>query len=151
MSTRTDKPTTEDAIRLSHNIYKVRVSLLKSIIPSAFIYPTWGGDVLTEEEVRSVPLAEASSKEYCGVDLEGYSNEVRQYHINRVAWFYHNGVQCEDDWHLPIFSVEKHLFNLHPLIDGNHRYAAAILRGDEYFTLQIRDDPESGEYIFGLK
>jgi hypothetical protein len=38
----------------------------------------------------------------------------------------------------------------HPLLDGNHRYAAALVRGDEFFDLEIDGDVDEAEELFGV-
>ncbi len=86
-----------------------------------------GKDAITREEIQraiddedfhSEPIAE-----------EWYEDGVRDKHIKRIAYLVVHGWDdaIEIDVGVPVLSY----WNDHIVIDGNHRLAAAIFRGDE--------------------
>lgn len=62
----------------------------------------------------------------------------RMWHIRRVAWFVENGknMELELDVGVPCLGYEADWM----VTDGNHRFAAAIIRGDETIEADLAGD-----------
>lgn len=62
----------------------------------------------------------------------------RMWHIRRVAWFVENGknMELELDVGVPSLGYEPDWM----ISDGNHRFAAAIIRGDKTIEAELEGD-----------
>lgn len=67
-------------------------------------------------------------------------------HIERIAYFVSEG--WDEDDYTPEFVVSEEDW---PLGDGNHRFAAAVVRGDELIKILIDGDLTIAEERLGIK
>lgn len=79
---------------------------------------------ISKEEILSCNFVE-KVEEYDPLCLEN-----RESHIKRIAFYVRNGWEDE-----PI-TVLCHP-NIYPIYDGNHRFAAAIIRNDEFIMANV--------------
>lgn len=83
--------------------------------------------------VSNNQLIGCNRQEHCGID-------TRELHIRRIAWFVVNGITLP----ISIFvGPEKWIIS-----DGNHRFAAAIVRRDENIKVNFRGDLEKANDLF---
>jgi hypothetical protein len=96
----------------------------------------WGCGIITPEEVM---LCGNSSIGKVPYSLVAYGHDSREYHIARIAWLADNGW---DDSEYPV-SVDLYAdasYTWHPIIDGNHRFAASILLGRDTIQVSVNGD-----------
>jgi hypothetical protein len=96
----------------------------------------WGVGVITPEEVILCSDNSVGKTPYSQV---AYGHDSRDYHIARISWLADNGW---DDFEEPI-SVDLYAdasYTWHPIIDGNHRFAASILLGRDTIEVLVNGD-----------
>jgi hypothetical protein len=96
----------------------------------------WGVGVITPEEVAACRDNSIGKIPY---SLVAYGHDSREYHIARIAWLADNGW---DDSEYPV-SVDLYAdasYTWHPIIDGNHRFAASILLGRDTIQVSVNGD-----------
>ena len=104
-------------------VHTVPLHKLTRVVATAFEVPLWKGlrDPLTHEEVRAA-LEEGRLDDPARGECDSAdSSWTRQRHAERVAWFALHG------WDEPITLDTGRVW---PVIDGNHRLAAAVYRED---------------------
>jgi hypothetical protein len=85
--------------------------------------------------VANNQLIGCNRQEHCGINVE-------ELHIRRIAWFVVNGIT------LPISIFINP--NRWIVTDGNHRYAAAIVRNDKYVRASLRGTVDYAERFFNI-
>ncbi len=123
-----------------------QVPLIKLTVFSPFKNDVWAECYrpITRWEVRKAIRAKWTiSPEIKGI----YGTRVD--HIRRVAWFAYYGWKDPIDLDVGIPSLDY--YNGWFVIDGNHRHAAAIFRGDEYIRATISGSLDYAEELFGIK
>ena len=124
---------------------RVSVKKLLELYPESdpFKYPIWGDWVLNEEEVyRCVEkgMFEKTPQQRPKTNYEAWLGDFldHAFHAKRVAWL------VVDGWNDPIhIDVGVPSLGYEPdyvVDDGNHRLAAAILRGDETILAECSGD-----------
>lgn len=96
----------------------------------------WGCGVITSEDVIKCENTSIGKIPYSQV---AYGHDSRDYHIARIAWLADNGW---DDSEHPV-SVDLYAdasYTWHPIIDGNHRFAASILLGRDTISVSVSGD-----------
>ena len=68
--------------------------------------------------------------------LYGDEHLERHHHIQRIAWFVVNGKR--NKFPITVDFDEKQW----PILDGNHRYTAAIVRNDPWILASVSGDEE---------
>lgn len=99
-------------------------------VGSPFDVPIWRGlyDPITHDEIDDAIAEGLLNEPIFASESQPYP---REWHIERIAWFVENG------WSQPI---ELDLNALWPVVDGNHRFAAAIHRGDSTLRFCLASD-----------
>ena len=118
--------------------YKVPIESLKAVI-NPLDGDMWKVAAIDPQEVRDA----AGLGKVCELPLAQVKDELppdlhRLFHISRIAWLLGadpNG----DDPHKLMLAVSKDRIWFY---DGNHRVAAAIVRGDDAIILHIADSGE---------
>lgn len=100
------------------DIFRIPIEDFKEIFPSPMKEDVWGVGSITIKEVKDRIKKKrlASTPFSCG-------NEDREYHIRRIAFLVVHP-------HLDDINIEIGLYYNY-IDDGNHRYSAALVRGDE--------------------
>jgi len=128
--------------------YAVSMDVMARLIEPFTDWVPWDCDTFTIADVLAVPLGDE-----CPIP---YEDEVKDmvygqtsYHVSRIAYLLrHPFVMDDDDY--PTFSPSNYNNGSHPLLDGNHRYAAAVIRGDDFFIVDIDGDLDEAEDMFGI-
>lgn len=107
--------------------------------------PPWGCAQITKQEVLA--WASDEGKVPFSVRFVG-QNWSREHHIARIAFLVRTG------WDRPIeIDVGVPSLGCHipwPIIDGNHRLAAAAIRGDATIEVSVGGDLALAEDLFGV-
>lgn len=75
-----------------------------------------------------------------------FTGETRQQHINRIAWYVVHGWA---DSPITIDLTSLDLVIIWPILDGNHRLAAAIYRGDDMIWADVfGSQKQIKEYLY---
>lgn len=94
--------------------------------------PPWNGifsPILEKEVLDTIALGWVTKPER---DYDAWRKETRQEHVNRIAWYVKYGW---GDSHITIdFTYD---IKSDGIFDGNHRAAAAIIRGDEMIWADV--------------
>lgn len=93
----------------------------------------WGVGVITPEAVTACRDNSIGRIPYSQV---AYGHDSYDYHIARISWLAENGW---DDADYPV-SVDLYAdasYTWHPIIDGNHRFAASILLGRDTISVSV--------------
>jgi hypothetical protein len=103
-------------------------------------YWTEGEDAITREEIQRAVGNQDFHQE--PIAEEWYEDGVRDKHIKRIAYLAVHGWDdaIEIDVGVPVLNY----WNDHIVIDGNHRLAAAIFRGDETIGATIAGQLDYG-------
>jgi hypothetical protein len=123
--------------------YKVPIKSLKAVI-NPLDGEMWKVEAIDPQEVRDA----ADQRQFGKLPWAQVKNELpaechRLFHITRIAWLL--GEEMDgDDPHKLMLAVSKDRVWFY---DGNHRVAAAIVRGDDNIILHIA---ESGEVDLAL-
>jgi len=129
--------------------YRVKTSTLIAILGDPFEECVWACRPISLEDVYA--CTEDAQRAEVGSSPENFGRLMsdRDFHIGRVAYLMHRG--WDEETHIPTitFDAETH-DDFHELLDGNHRFAAAIARGDEYFTVSVDGDLDDAERAFGI-
>jgi hypothetical protein len=136
---------------ISEGRYLVPMSVLSDLVEPFYEWVPWDCDVFSVADVLAVPVGEECDVPYD--DATGVRDMVvgqTSYHVARVAHLVRYPSVLDDDDY-PIFSVSNVERGLHPILDGNHRYAAALVRGDEFFVLDVDGDIDEAEALFGVR
>ena len=118
--------------------YRVPIESLKAVI-NPLDGEMWNVETIDPQEVRDA----ADQGKFCKLPWAPVKDELppelhRHFHITRIAWLL--GAEMDgDDSHKLILAVSKDRVWFY---DGNHRVAAAIVRGDANITLHIADSGE---------
>lgn len=149
----------EDELTAEDFILNVPIGNLTALV-SPFEDEIWGEDgsvgVISAEDVRACSdiAIGATPSSVLFADQKD-----RAYHISRIAYFVAYGhPHLKEDYH-PVV-VDVGLFGYMPpniVLDGNHRLAAAIIRGDTHIQVSVSGDILKarqvlieGEDIWGL-
>lgn len=134
---------------LEEGTYRVRVATLISLIGDPFEDSVWACRSISLDDVLACPVE--SYREEPGSAPENFARFAsdRDFHIGRVAHLMHHG--WDESAHVPTieFSIDEWGDPL-ALLDGNHRFAAAVARGDEYFTVAVDGDIDAAKGAFGV-
>lgn len=106
----------------------------------------WGCGLITDEEIRnySGPLRYAPAKQNSAEFFD------REFNIARIAYLLNNGWDAAEGDTEPV-TLDVGLRGYTPaelIVDGNHRVAAAKLRGDETITVAIIGDVNKAIAVF---
>lgn len=108
----------------------------------------WGcGRIHSEDVLNEVGYTRQRAKPL-DYDDEVYSSY--EYNIERIAYFVEHGWESAGSDAEPI-TVDIGLAGytpFHLLVDGNHRVAAAKIRGDETITIELIGDVSKAEAVF---
>jgi hypothetical protein len=127
---------------------QVPVSRLSEICDLTHGITPWGYPINPEEIREAVSAGRVAPKPRRG--FPGWPTErKRQYHIRRVAYLVING------WHNPIeIDVGVPSLNCYidwPIVDGNHRFYASIVREDPFILAVISGELDYAEEILGVR
>lgn len=86
----------------------------------------WGCGVIDEMDVE---LCEDPSIGRLPAGLTNEDTSSQEYNIARIAWFVHNGWDDEDTYEPMTLALNYGLRSEPHFMDGNHRFAAAIVSG----------------------
>lgn len=138
---------------LPEGCYRVPMSLLLDYIGDPFELMVWDCPAFTREDVLRVTEDEETSTPYNSETQDLVAGQS-SYHTARIAYLIRHGWDDSgEDLRTPILEVAfggEYGIGAHPLLDGNHRFAAAILRGDEFFTVYIDGDLDQAEKLLGI-
>lgn len=110
----------------------------------------WACGRISIQDVKNCKELELGSKAFSENDenLKSW-----RYNVARIAWFVKNGwSNCRKDTQ-PILIEVSCIDDFHPIyvVDGNHRLAAAIVRGEEFILAEISGDLLKAEEILKVK
>lgn len=140
--------TTTDS--LPEGCYRVPMSILLDYIGDPFELMVWDCPVFTREDVLAVSEGDEVATPY-NDDIQDLVIGQDSYHIGRIAYLLRHGWdESGADLRTPVleFSLSNDPYRTHPLLDGNHRFAAAVLRGDAFFTVYVDGDLDEAEDLF---
>lgn len=109
--------------------------------------PFWTSEPVTPAQVmaavrdgrlRPTPVPESS---------QAWSDTAA--HAERVAWYYVQGLSAEDCIEIDVGVPSLGCFVTEPVQDGNHRLAAALIRGDPGIPCSIGGSDEEVRRRFG--
>ena len=105
----------------------------------------WSGESITTEEVKAaIEEGAIETRDWNDAkrNFRGNSPESKAFHINRIATLYRSEIEGRI-----ILAIEPSGSALKVRIhDGNHRFAAAVLRGDEFVDTGVLDE-ECGDIL----
>lgn len=99
----------------------------------------WGVGVITPEEVIACRDNHIGRIPYSQVL---YGTDDKNYHIARISWLAEHGWEESAFSEYPI-SVDLYAdsaFSWHPIVDGNHRFAASVLLGMPTIEISVNGD-----------
>lgn len=105
---------------------KISTAKLQSIC-DPFVTNPWGGKPITPDEVKSIRAWQAIREP---APLSDPPKLTRDYHVKRIAWLVINGWDDEIQIDVGVPELNDHVE--WPIMDGNHRFMAALIRQDEY-------------------
>ncbi len=111
-------------------VHRVDMACMKKVFQSPLTGHAWGWSPIYPYEIRKrISERKLDTRPWGWGDdenLAGLGNERREYHLQRIAYLVVTPDTKPVDIELGISE------GYHPdLSDGNHRYSAAIIRGDE--------------------
>lgn len=109
----------------------------------------WGCGVITMEDVLSCFDFHQASYPY---ESSEYDTTTREYNIARIAYIAEYELYKYSEREQTPISVEITLMGdsslaHHPIIDGNHRVAAAHVLNEEFITIEISGDLDSAHEL----
>jgi len=108
----------------------------------------WGcGKIDSEDVLLQVGFTQQRARP---VDYDDGLYSSYDYNIERIAYFVEHGWESAGSDREPV-TVDIGLAGytpLHLLVDGNHRVAAAKIRGDESITIELIGDVAKAEAVF---
>ena len=107
----------------------------------------WGCRPITHSEV----LAAVKDGRFCRKQHRVDWNSkglTRKEHIERIAFFVVHGSADPISIDVGVPALGCHV--AHPLQDGHHRLAAAILRGDKYINAEVSGQLDYAAELFGV-
>lgn len=126
-------------------IHQVPIAALLDFTSSAFETDVWGVGILPIELVfKSVTLGDIVA-----VPETDFFKRDLSYHAKRVAYLFLNG--WFDPIEIDVGIPELGHMTFCPIQDGNHRFAAAVLRKDELISAEIFGSVDYAEELFGIK
>ena len=128
--------------------YLIPLNLLKELLISPFEQVPWDCEQFSAEDVLSV-----SPSEYCDtpyvLEVQDWVAGQTGYHISRIAYLKAHGWEGEEQDHRPLLSVESD--GRCRLLDGNHRFAAAVLRDDQFFLVEIDGFLDAADEVLNVQ
>lgn len=67
------------------------------------------------------------------------ADESREYHIARISWLAENGWD-ETSHPVSVDLYPEAMYDWHPIVDGNHRFAASLFSGRESLQVSVSGD-----------
>lgn len=106
------------------DIKPVQISIQKVVdfFDFSFEENPWGCEFFSIEDVKQA----IADKSFCSLPVD--NTETKEKHIRRIAFLVVNG--WEDSIDLDLGVPHLGYFPIWPIQDGNHRFMAAIVRGD---------------------
>jgi len=101
------------------------------LVPPTIDIP-WQCEPFTEQDVREAILEKQFNKSHVYPEYEA------TYHIQRIAYLYVHG--WDDAIVIDVGCPSLGYINDNPIIDGNHRLYAALLRGDDTILCSIEGE-----------
>lgn len=124
--------------------YQVPIKSLTAII-NPLDGEMWKVEAINPQEVRdAVDRGDFAERSWGQVKDELSPEFHRNFHICRIAWLLGVELDAEDSHKLTLAVIKDRAW----LVDGNHRVAAAIVRGDDNIILHIAHSGE--EDLVGL-
>lgn len=96
----------------------------------------WGVGAITAEEVMSCRDNSVGRIPYSQV---AYGHDDRNYHIARISWLAEHGWE-DSEYPVSVDLYADASYTWHPIIDGNHRFAASILLGRDTIEVLVNGD-----------
>lgn len=128
--------------------YLIPLNLLEELLISPFEQVPWDCAQFSEEDVLSVPPEEYCDTPYM-LDVQDWVAGQTGYHTSRIAYLKAHGWEGETQDYRPLLSVESD--GKCRLLDGNHRFAAAILREDQCFLVEIDGFLDVADEVLNVK
>ncbi len=107
--------------------------------------PPWGCAPIAREEVLHAIASGGLAHEY--PRTIGGADWSREDHIARIAYLSLHGWNTPLDIDVGVPSLGCHV--AWPILDGNHRLAAAIVRGDLTIAASVGGDMDLAQELFG--
>jgi len=128
------------------------MSVLAEYIEPFWDWVPWECETFSKDDVINLPGGMECDAPYDDPRVRDNVVGDTAYHIARVAYLFRYWESEEefDAEHRPTFSPSSVHNGVHPLLDGNHRYAAALVRGDKLFMLDVDGDIDEAEAMFGM-
>jgi hypothetical protein len=129
-------------------IADIPVRLLQEICDPTKNTP-WGYRIAPGAVRRSIRAGKFQATPWKSFPPHRFTAKERQYHIERVAYLVVNAWVDPIDLDVGIPSLGLHVDWM--IIDGNHRFYAAILRRDPIIRATLSGCLEYAEEIFGIQ
>jgi hypothetical protein len=137
---------------MPEDCYRAPMSAILDYVGDPVEQMIWDCPRFTHQDVLDVAEGDEIDAPY-DEDVQNMVVGQSSYHIARIAYLLRYGWdESGNDDHTPILEVPfGGIPRLgHPLLDGNHRLAAAIIRGDQFFTVSVDGDLDAAEEMFDL-
>lgn len=131
-----------------HNQMPVRIPLSNLGVVNPYEYVVWQGleAPITQEEIAQAIESEEFEKD--PLPDSPARTLTRKEHIARIAYLATNG--WDDAIHFDVGVPSLGCFIDWPLVDGNHRLAAAIYRGDKDILADVSGSTEYAKEVLGV-
>lgn len=137
-----------DARDLEDGVVAIRVARVRAVCDP--LENPWYGAPIFEAEIAEAIAAGRLNAELFSRDEKGTArNEpwVREQHIERIAWLVVHG--WTDPIQIDVGVPSLGCWVKWPVVDGNHRLAAAIFRRDEHIQADLSGCLRHAQELFG--
>lgn len=124
------------------NVVLIKTEALKSMIPHP-LYNSWGVMIKMSEIMKCI---EDDLGEYVETPLGDTSEEARQNHIKKIAYFVKNGYEDPISLDVGIPEIGYRPDNL--VDDGNHRLVASYIRKDVSVPCVLSGSEAAADELF---
>ncbi len=127
----------------------VQVSVDK-LLETCIIAPAtpWGYQIALDEVRDAISKQEFESTPWELIGFEVFAEEERQYHIRRIAYLVVHG--WSDPIEIDVGCPCLGFYTDWLILDGNHRFFAAVIRKDEYILSTIAGQLDYAEELLGI-
>lgn len=121
------------------------------LLETCIITPTtpWGYQITLEEVESAIEDRSFESIPWELVKYREFTEEERQYHIRRIAYLAFHG--WSDPIEIDVGCPCLGFYTDWLILDGNHRFFAAVVRKDKYILSTIAGELEYAEELFGIE
>ena len=121
------------------------------LLESCSIIPTtcWGYKIALDEVRQAIEKQTFDAIPWNLVKFEKFTEEERQYHIRRIAYLAVHG--WSDPIEIDVGCPCLGFYTDWLILDGNHRFFAAIVRGDSHIPATIAGQLDYAEELLSVE